>query len=342
MTKSRLHIERQIEHWITAVGRLEGWESWASTEAWKGLEQYLGVTLRQTFTQAISQLRQHAARLKALMVNTSATGNTEMIRRRLLMFRAEFTRVETMLDFFGDAVNTRTSEKMAALLRACDRLSQMSMKQMLDQFGKKTPPVLSYLDKGMGASILKAGLRLWDGVTINPCATIKIVRQNLMRPTSLIHESGHQTAHQLNWNNELAGALANTLKETSLEIVETWSGWASEIAADVFAFVHTGYASVAALHDVLAGEEEAVFALRPFDPHPVSFIRVLLGSNLRHCYGKGPWNDLAESWLEDHPLERAPEIRGNWRNHSRCCQRSRKPVFKTNERIQRQDHLAVR
>jgi hypothetical protein len=49
------------------------------------------------------------------------------------------------------------------------------------------------------------------------------------------------------------------------------------VLVDAFAFVHAGYASVAALHDVLAGEEGPVFRHIPGHPHPVSFVRVLLG-----------------------------------------------------------------
>jgi hypothetical protein len=307
MHRDCLQIERQIAHWIAAVERLDHPESWASVEAWRSLENYLGLTLRQSFVLAIHRLRHHATQLRNQFNAAQSSAELDRVRQRLLMFRSEFIRTETMLDFFGDAIKTRTSEKMSALLRACDILAQMSIRQMLEQFDKKTPPVLAYLDKGLGASILKAGLRLWDGITLNPVATIKIVRHNLARPTSLIHEAGHQAAHQLDWNNELAAALASRLKKAPLELIETWSGWASEIAADVFAFVHTGYASVAALHDVLAGERELIFALRPLDPHPVNFIRVLLCVEFcRLCYGRGPWDDLATAWMETHPLKNAP------------------------------------
>ena len=61
----------------------------------------------------------------------------------------------------------------------------------------------------------------------------------------------------------------------------TWSAWASEIAADAFAFVHTGFASVAALHDVLSGERGFVFQHTPGDPHPICYLRVLLGIGVR-------------------------------------------------------------
>lgn len=307
MDKDRLQIERQVAHWVAAVDRLEGWECWAAADAWRGLEQYLGLTLRQSFASAVDRLRQQAGYLRSQLKLSSSKEELQRMHQRLLLLRSQFTKVETMLDFFGDAVNTRTSAKMSALLRACDILAERSMQQILEQFRKKTPPVLTYLDKGLGASILKAGLRLWDETTINPVSAIKIVRHNLMRPTSLIHEAGHQVAHQLNWNDELSGVLADNLRPAPLEIVELWTGWTSEIAADVFAFVHTGYASVAALHDVLAGEEELIFALRPYDPHPISFIRVLLGVEFcRQSYGQGPWDDLATSWHTAYPLERAP------------------------------------
>ena len=44
-----------------------------------------------------------------------------------------------------------------------------------------------------------------------------------------------------------------------------WTPWASEIAADVFAFLHTGYASVAALYDVVgdADDDPALAGRRP-------------------------------------------------------------------------------
>ena len=49
-----------------------------------------------------------------------------------------------------------------------------------------------------------------------------------------------------------------------------FSGWSSEIAADAFAFAHTGFASVAALHGVVSGTPRAVFSYHQHDPHPIS------------------------------------------------------------------------
>ena len=149
-------------------------------------------------------------------------------------------------------------------------------------------------------------MRLWDGTSESPVAAIKIVRHNLHRPTALIHETGHQAAHITGWNEELAAALETGLKGASSDLASAWASWTTEIAADAFAFVHTGYACVAALHDVVAGEKSAVFRYTPGDPHPISYLRVLLGVEMcRQFYGAGPWDELALVWTRDYPLEKA-------------------------------------
>lgn len=299
----RAQLARQVSHWGTAAARLDP-DHLASAEAWSRLESYLGVSLRKHLEGVIARLRAEADVLTAtLRAAESATALREL-QRRILAFRRRFMRAETTLDFYADAINTRTSPHMAGLLRACDILAHRSMSQLLDQLGYTTPVVLTYVDKGLGASILKAGLRLWDGGAESPAAAIKIVRHNLLRPTALIHEAGHQVAHITNWNRELAETIAAGLEGAAGGVAETWAGWASEIAADAFAFAHTGYASVAALHDVLAGDPAFVFQHTPNDPHPICYLRVLLGvETCRYFYGAGPWDALAATWVAGYPIE---------------------------------------
>jgi hypothetical protein len=196
---------------------------------------------------------------------------------------------------------------MAALLRTCDLLAGRSMFTVLDTRGIPTPYVLTYLEKGLGASILRAGLRLWDAVTESPAAVIKITQHNLYRPTALIHEAGHQVSHLVSWHTELSPVFTRRLAAGGTELAEIWSSWTSEITADTFAFVHTGYAALAGLHDVLSGGEGTIYRFLPGDPHPIGWLRVLLGVEMcRLTYGSGPWDDLAEAWLASYPLEHAP------------------------------------
>ncbi|MFN0104222.1 MAG: hypothetical protein ACKV2U_19320 [Bryobacteraceae bacterium] len=302
--------ERQVAHWALAASRLK-LDDLASPEAWGRLERYLGVSLRRHLTGVIDRLLGEANTLMSMQRSAQSQTAVAEVRRKLLAFRQLYLRAETTLDFFADAINARTNPQLAALLRACDTLAHRSMSQLLDQVGKPTPVALTYVDKGVGASILKAGLRLWDGGDVNPVAAIKIVRHNLLRPTALIHEAGHQVAHIAGWNEELAATLSQGIPGGSSDLAGVWAGWSSEIAADAFAFVHTGFASVAALHDVLAGDLPMVFRYTPGDPHPVSYIRVLLGAEMcRYFYGAGPWDHLALSWTALHPVSYAsPDTR---------------------------------
>lgn len=298
----RAQLERQVRHWVTAAGRLDP-DDLASPEAWSRLERYLGLSLRQHLGGVIARLRREADLLGASLRAAEEAPALRELHRRLLAFRRRFMRAETTLDFYADAINTRTSPRMAGLLRACDILAHRSMSLLLDPLGHTTPVVLTYVDKGLGASILKAGLRLWDGGEASPAAAIKIVRHNLLRPTALIHEAGHQVAHILGWNRELGETLEAGLRDAPDGVGDAWASWASEIAADAFAFVHTGYASVAALHDVLAGEGALVFQHAPPDPHPICYLRVLLGVEAcRYFYGAGPWDALAAAWVETYPI----------------------------------------
>ncbi len=302
----QMQIARQVSHWTMAASRLGNLEDLASPSAWDSLERYVGQVLRHNLTEAVNRLQQEATALQTQWHRAKTNEELRQVRRQLVTFRRRYLRTETLLDFYADALNTRTNPEIAALLRACDVLARRSMGQVLDRLRKITPPVLTYIDKGLGASILKSGLRLWDGSTESLVAAIKIVRHNLYRPTALIHESGHQIAHIIGWNEELAAALERELARESKEVADVWASWASEIAADTFAFAHTGYAAVAGLHDVLAGGDRFVFRYRIGDPHPISYIRVLLGTEMcRRFFGAGPWDNLAQAWTHSHPLENA-------------------------------------
>ena len=281
----------------------------ASPQAWGHLERYLGMSLRRHLNGVIDRLAGQARVLTTLHREArSATARAE-VRRRLLEFERLYLRTERTLDFFADAINCRTNPQAAAMLRACDTLAHRSMAQVLDAVGKTTPPAVTYLGEGRGASILKAHQRLWDGGEVCPVAAIKVTRHNLLQPTALIHEAGHQVAAIVGWNEELAATLAQGLQRrgASADLADIWAGWASEIAADAFSFAHTGFASVAALHDVLDGDPALVFRLVAYDPHPMNFLRVLLGVQMcRYLYGEGPWDTLELSWTAKHRLDSAP------------------------------------
>jgi hypothetical protein len=303
----RIQVARQVAHWRAAVVALDDLGNFASPDAWNGLERYLGQALQANLRAGVDRLRRDGDVLAAELRAADTADELEIVRRHVVRFRGRFLRVETGLEFYGAAVNDRSSPKLGALLAACDILAGRALEPVLTPLGRAVPPILSYLDSGLGASVLRAGLRLWDGRTLSAAAAIKLTRHNLNgRPTALLHEAGHQMAFMLGWNEELAAAFRAELRDDP-ELAEAWSGWSSEIAGDCMGFVHAGYAAVAALHDVIAGESASVYAMRPLDPHPVAHLRVLLGVAMAtRFFGEGPWTGLGRAWLVAHPVRQAP------------------------------------
>lgn len=300
---SVVSLNRQVNHWLQAASRLSVIDHLASGTAWQGIDTRLGKMLRECLMKSIQAVLLNAKQLKEQLQTATDEASLLVIKRGLMQLRDQYLKAEETIHFYTIAVNSRTTPNIAALLRACDILCLKSMQELLQPLGKDIPPVLTYVDKGIGASILKAGLRLWDG-NVSPIAAIKITQHNLFRPTAMIHETGHQVAHMLNWNEELSQAFISRLEKHPNAVGAAYAGWASEIAADAFAFVHTGYASVAALHDVVSGYPAMVFAFHMNDPHPISYIRVLLGIEMcRQFYGPGPWDQLEAAFKNDYNVD---------------------------------------
>lgn len=299
-------LERQLAHWLGAARTFRDAEEFASLEAWRAVEADVGLPLRNRLHATVEDLvalGESTAKLVAVARKDPAQlGPAAAAVQR---FRRRYTLVDITLDFFGDAVNSRSSPQLRAALQTLDRLAEASMTRVLERAGKSVPKALVYADKGVGASILKYNTALWAPGTLNPVAAIKIVRHNLYRPTSLFHETGHQVAHLTGWTPSVRDAIARAVgNDTGLRTM--WTPWASEIAADTYAFLHTGYASVAALYDVV-GDAETILRWPLGDPHPVGWLRTLLGCAFAsECYGeRGPWRSLAQAMLYRHPISSA-------------------------------------
>jgi hypothetical protein len=283
------------------VAALADLDTVAAPAAWAMLEDYLRLRVRDRLDRSIAEL---AAEGSALALALDLGEPPDRARARLLALRRDYVRVETVVDFYGDAVGSRTNPVLGAVLGGLDTLACDSMEVLLRPLGHEVPPALVYVDKGMGAAILRAGVRLWGPGGPSPVAAIKLTRHNLGRPTALFHETGHQVAAQTGWVPQLAAALGDVLGR-SPAMAGLWSGWASEIAADVHAFVLAGWSPVPALAHVVDGGTTAVHRIRIGDPHPPAWLRVMFNAALcRAAYGAGPWDDLAGTWTQRHDPRR--------------------------------------
>lgn len=305
----RAQLAAEIAHWRNAVDALADLDTIAAPAAWAGLEEYLRMRVRDRLAAVVADLSLEAARCSTALSRGDDTG---AVRRAVLALRRRYLQVETILDFYGDAVGSRTNPALAAVLSGLDVIAGDSLDVILGRVGIATPPAVVYLDKGLGAAILRADVRLWDRTSPSPVAAIKLTRHNLSYPTAILHECGHQVGHLTGWNAELADALAVALAPRSRELAEAWRSWASELAADVHAFALAGWAPLPALANVVDGGTAAVYQAVPGDPHPFPWIRVIVNAALcRSWFGAGPWDGLAVAWARRHPPERAPsEIAG--------------------------------
>jgi hypothetical protein len=295
-------LTRQLAHWRAAARTFRDAEEFASLEAWKSVDREVGAPIRQRLHAVVEELIALGDETQRLVADAHRDpASSQRASRAVEEFRRRYIQVDTTLDFLGDAVNSRTSPQLRAALGTLDELATASMTPALLAAKKPVPRVLVYQDKGTGASILRAGVRLWAPGAVMPVAAIKIVRHNLYRPTSLFHEVGHQVAHLTGWTPSLAAALRDALADDQ-ELVRMWVPWASEIVADVFAFLHTGYASVAALYDVV-GDSRSILNWPAGDPHPIGWLRTALGCEFaRQCFGaKGPWNALQKAMQQRYP-----------------------------------------
>src|SRR3954464_10162690 len=240
----RRQLLAELAHWQMAIDELSDLDMIASPTAWAALEQYLQKQVRHSLTGLVSVLRADG-------IATARTVQThpdpQRARQALLDIRQRYLQAETLLDFYGDAVNSRTSPGLASLLQGYDVIATDSMARVLDLLGIETPPALVYVDKGLGAAILRAGIRLWNGGHLSPAAAIKLTRHNLLFPTALLHETGHQVAALTGLNDEIAVTLNQMITPSSPRLADLWSSWANELIADVHAFLHAGWAPLFAL-----------------------------------------------------------------------------------------------
>ncbi len=299
MTEPRdLQLMAELAHWRGAAASLADLDTVAAPAAWAMLEDYLRLRLRDRLLASIQAVADEGA----LIASRLDAGSTpDVVRQRVLGLRSRYIQVEAIVDFYGDAINTRTNPTLGAVLGGLDTIAVDSMEVLLRPLGIEVPPALVWMDKGTGAAILRAGVRLWGPGGPSPVAAIKLTRHNLGHPTALLHETGHQVAHLTGWTDELGDALLEELSPQSRELAELWHSWRSEIAADIHAFILAGWAPVPALANVVDGTTSAVHRIHAGDPHPPGWLRVMLNVALcRRWFGAGPWDALAAAWQQRH------------------------------------------
>jgi hypothetical protein len=228
-------------------------------------------------------------------------------QRRMALLRLTFNSVLGQFDLFADALTQRSEHDTGVWLAGLDAVAF----DALDLPGHYyvPPPVVCYLDRGVGAAIRRARTRLPGGGE-NPVAIIRLPRERMVGggiASSLVHEVGHQAAALLDLVNSLRPVLRalQTTRSNERAAWILWERWLSEIVADFWAISRVGVSSTIGLMSVVSLPRAFVVRVSADDPHPIPWMRVQLSCAMGQAlYPHPQWSLLAQMWEAMYPLDR--------------------------------------
>jgi hypothetical protein len=225
-------------------------------------------------------------------------------QRRFSILRLRFIGVLTQFDLFNDVITQRSESETGVWLSGLDVASADALR--LRQPAFEVPPIICYLDRGVGAAIRRARTRLPGGGD-NPVAIVKVPRERMVGSgiaSSLIHEVGHQAAALLGLVESLRLVLRRKAREASrdAEAWVYWDRWISEIVADFWSVSRVGVASTMGLIGVVSLPRAFIFRITLDDPHPSPWIRVKLSAAIGQALHPQPaWERLSKLWESYYP-----------------------------------------
>lgn len=223
-------------------------------------------------------------------------------QRRFTILRLKFNAVLTQFDMFNDVISQRSEHDTGVWLCGLDVVAADAL--ALPGY-YEVPPLVCYLDRGVGAAIRRARTRLPGGGE-NPVSVIRVPRERMVGSgiaSSLIHEVGHQASALLDLANSLRPLLQGMQRSGGIawRLFERWIG---EILSDFWSCARLGISATLGLMGVVSLPRAFMFRLNLDDPHPVPWIRVRLSCAMGQAmYPHPQWERLAALWNAYYPLE---------------------------------------
>jgi hypothetical protein len=270
---------------------------------WRGLQEPL-VALKRQLNAAVDGLAPTGPAAKIDMEQGRS------VSYRLGRIELEISKAFTLYDTYMDVLTQRHSPELGPLLRGCDVLALDALdRSPLLTLSRRAP--LVYCDRGFGASILRSGVRLFEGIA-NPTPLIQIPYarlKELLHLTSICHEVGHEALSSTGAAAALAEALEEALEGARVpkDVCDLYRFWSSEIGPDFWGFLSSGPAQTRTITEILALPPSYAFRMTPREAHPPAYLRALMSLDwCRHRWGDGPWNDWEVEWRSIYPESAAP------------------------------------
>jgi len=226
----------------------------------------------------------------------------EDIQRRFVFLKLRFNAVLSQLELFHQVIRQRSESEEGVWLSGLDVVAADAL--ALPEY-YEAPPVICYLDRGIGGAIRRARTRMPGGGE-NPVAVIRVPRERMIGSgiaSSLIHETGHQAAALLGLVPSLQQVL-RAKQQTAREPLawRLWERWISEIISDFWAVARVGVVSTLGLITVVSLPRPFVFRVNVDDPHPTPWIRVKLSCAIGDgLYPHPQWQRVAKLWESYYP-----------------------------------------
>lgn len=273
-------------------------------------------------TPAMTAIETHVARAKRQLMRdiegylrwlsgpAGRSATPAKMQQRFTFLRLRFNAVLSQFDIFSSAITQRSENEIGVWLAGLDEVAFDAL--ALEGAFYEPPPVVCYLDRGMGAAIRRARTRL-PGGELNPCAIIRVPRERMVGAGiagSLIHETGHQGAAMLDVLPSLRGAIDAVRRRMRGPAREAWAAfyrWISEIVADFWSTATIGIAAPMGLMAVVSLPRAFVFRENVDDPHPTPWIRVKLSAAMgKELFPHPQWDRLSRLWEELYPPQGLP------------------------------------
>lgn len=244
--------------------------------------------------------------LRWLQSSDGMQASPEQAQRRFTFLRLRFNAVLAQFDMFSDVITQRSEHDTGIWLSGLDVAAADAL--ALPGY-YRPPPVICYLDRGVGAAIRRARTRLPGGGE-NPVAIIRVPRERMIGSgiaSSLVHEVGHQAAALLGLVEALRPVLTERWQREGgrqTSVWRFWERWISEILADLWSVARVGIGASLGLVAVVSLPRAFVLRVGMDDPHPFPWIRVKISCAVGQAlYPHPQWARLARLWEAFYPLD---------------------------------------
>jgi hypothetical protein len=307
-TTTAAFLEHEAGALLTRLARIRPFALSEAMVPAANLSPAAQVAIERHLAQGRQQLRAQAGSFIAWLQGTAPPA--VQAQRRFALLRMRFNAMLTQFDLFADALSQRSDRDHGIWMAGLDALATdaLALPGVYD-----APPLVCYLDRGIGAAIRRARTRLPGGGG-NPAAIIRVPRERMVGggvACSLVHEVGHQAAALLGLVESLRPLLQRLARQhdgaAPLDAWHCWERWVSEIVADLWAVARLGVSATLGLIGVLSLPRPFVFRVTTADPHPAPWLRVLLSCAMGQALYPGPhWRRLAALWHELYPVDSLP------------------------------------